>query len=139
VRLSRRTRLLRALLVAPVLVFALGASSHSAVRCTMTGLLMPENSCSPAVADLAQPAPAPRASIDEAGCCEWVTVTTARIPATGSELLRSQPIQPQIAHAILPSRLLAERPSIPPPADRRAVRPPGTQPPLYVVNHAFLI
>jgi hypothetical protein len=130
--------LLRALLVAPVLVFALGASSHSAVRCTMTGLLMPE-SCSPAVADLAPPDPAPRASIDDAGCCEWVTVTTARIPATGSESLRAQPIQPQIAQAILPSRLLAERPSIPPPVDRRAVRPPGTQPPLYVVTHAFLI
>ena len=130
--------MLRALLVAPVLVFALGASSHLAARCTMTGLLMPEG-CSPAVADLAPPSPAPRAAIDDAGCCEWVTVATARIPAAGSESLRSQPIQPQIAHAMLPSRLLAERPLIPPPADRRAVRPPGTQPPLYVVTHAFLI
>jgi hypothetical protein len=138
VRLSRRTRWLRALLVAPVLVFALGASSHSAVRCTMTGLVMTE-SCSAAVADLAPQDPAPQASIGEAGCCERVTVTTARIPATGSESLRSQPIQPQLAQAILPSKLLAERPSIQPPADRRAVQPPGTRPPLYVVIHAFLI
>jgi len=138
VRVSGRTRWLRALLVAPVLLFALGASSHSAARCTMTGLLMPE-SCSPATADLAPPGLASRAAIDDAGCCEWVTVTTARIPATGSESLRSPPIQPQIAQAILPSKLLAGRPSIPPPAERRAVRPPGTQPPLYLVIHAFLI
>jgi hypothetical protein len=138
VRISRRTRWLRALLVAPVLVFALGASSHLAARCTMTGLLMPE-SCSPAVADLAPPSPAPRAAIDDAGCCEWVTVTTARIPATGSESLRARPIQPQAAQAILPSKLLAERPSIPPPADRRSGRCPGAHPPLYVVTHSFLI
>jgi hypothetical protein len=136
VRVSRRTRWLRALLVAPVLLFALGASSHLAMRCTMTGLLMPE-SCGPEVSDLTPPAPAPQPSVEEAGCCEQVTVATARIPASGSEPLRARPAQSAISQVIV--ALLADRPAPAPHVDRRAARPPGSSPPLYVVTHAFLI
>jgi hypothetical protein len=134
--ISRRTRWLRALLVAPVLVFTLGASSHLAVRCTLTGLLMPE-SCCPDVADPA-PAPVPQTSVDDPGCCERVTVATARIPAAGSQSLRARSVQPLICQAA-PLAWAAARPSTPPHAERRAARPPGSSPPLYLVTHSFLI
>jgi hypothetical protein len=135
---ARGTRWLRAVLVAPVLVFALGASSHLAVRCTMTGLLMPE-SCRPEVSDLTPPAPAPQPSVEDAGCCEQVTVATARIPAAGSQSLRGHPSQSSISQAT-PVALLVLRPPVSPPgADRPEARPPGSSPPLYVVTHAFLI
>jgi hypothetical protein len=131
---ARRTRWLRAVLIAPVLVFALGASSHLAVRCTMSGLLMSE-SCGPQIGDLTPPAPAPQPSVGEAGCCERVTVATARIPAAGSESLHA-PAQFPLSQATPVALLVARRP--PPSADRRAARPPGW-PPLYVVTQAFLI
>jgi hypothetical protein len=135
---ARRTRWLRALLVAPVLVFALGASSHLAIRCTLTGLLMPE-SCCPEVSDLAPPAAPTQPSVDDAGCCERVTVATARIAATGLDSLRARPIQPSISCATPLALLVAARPAPPPHADRLAARPSGSAPPLYVVTHAFLI
>ena len=134
---ARRTRWLRALLVAPVLAFALGASSHLAIRCTITGLLMPE-SCCPDVSDLT-PAPAPQPSVDDAGCCERVTVATARIPATGSDSLHARPVQLSALQATPLAVLIADRPPLRPHADRRASRPPGSAPPLYVVKRAFLI
>jgi hypothetical protein len=137
VRVDRRTRWLRALLVAPVLVFALGASSHLAVRCTMTGLLMPE-SCAPEVSNPAPAAPA-HPSVEEAGCCEQVTVATARIPAAGSESLRAYPVSSPISQTTFRALLVADRPATRSTVDRRAARPPGSSPPLYVATHAFLI
>jgi hypothetical protein len=132
---ARRTRWLRALLVAPVLVFALGASSHLAIRCTITGVLMPESCCP----DVSDPTPAPHASVDDAGCCERVTVATARIPAAGPQPLRVGPAQPSISYATPLAALVADRPPPPLHADRRAARPPGSSAPLYVVTHAFLL
>jgi hypothetical protein len=134
---SRRTRWLRALLVAPVLMFALGASSHLAVRCTMTGLVMPE-SCRPEIIDPSPAAPG-QPSLEEAGCCEQVTIATARIPAAGSESLRARPAPAPISLARPLALLVADRPASVPTADRRAARPPGWSSPLYVVTHAFLI
>jgi hypothetical protein len=134
---SRRTRWLRALLVAPVLVFALGASSHLAVRCTMTGLLMPE-SCRPEITDQAPTAPA-QSSLEEAGCCEQVTVATARIPATGSESLHAPPAPSPISQTTTMALLATDRPMPAPAAARRATWPPASSPPLYVATHAFLI
>jgi hypothetical protein len=134
--LPRQTRWLRALLVAPVLVFALGASSHLAVRCTITGLLTPE-SCCPEVGDPTL-APAPQSSVDDPGCCERVTVATARIPAAGQSL-RAWPTQPPISQGTPLAALVAARPPTPPHAERRAARPPGSRAPLYVVTHSFLI
>lgn len=135
-RAAHRTRWLRALLVAPVLVFALGASSHLAVRCTITGALMPE-SCCPEARDPTPP-PAPQSSVDDAGCCERVTVATARIPAAGAQSSEARLAQPTIACAKPVALRAADRP---PPllAHGRAVRPPGSSRPLYVVTHAFLI
>jgi hypothetical protein len=132
------TRWLRALLVAPVLVFALGASSHLAVRCTITGVVLPE-SCCPEVADLAPPSLPAQASVGDPGCCEWVTVATVRIPAAGAESLCARPAQAPVAQATPLAVLVADRPAPSPHADRLAVRPPGSSPPLYVATHAFLI
>jgi hypothetical protein len=137
VRVSRRARWLRALLVAPVLVFALGASSHLAVRCTMTGLLMPE-SCRPEVSDLGPTAPA-HSSVEEAGCCEQMTVATARIPAAGSESLLAHPDASPISQTTPVALLVADPPMPPPAAAGRAAWRPGSSPPLYVATHAFLI
>ena len=135
-KVARRTRWLRALLVAPVLVFALGASSHLALRCTMTGLLMPE-SCSPETADLVPLAAPVQASVGAPGCCERVTVATARIPAGGSQSLQLDHLP--LSQATPLALLLADRPPAPARADRRTARAPGSSPPLYVVTHAFLI
>lgn len=134
---SRRTRWLRALLVAPVLVFALGASSHLANRCTMTGLLMPED-CRPEISDGTPAAPA-HSSLEEAGCCERVTVATARIPAAGSESPSAHPAQFPLSQTTAVALLVASRPAPRPAPARRAVRPSGSSPPLYVATHAFLI
>jgi hypothetical protein len=129
-----RIRWLRALLVAPVLVFALGASSHAAVRCTLTGLLVPESCCP----DVADPAPS-QPSIGDPGCCERVTIASARIPAAGPQSLRARPTEPTLSRAIPLPAFVAERTARQPLAQRRADRPPGSSPPLYVLSHAFLI
>jgi hypothetical protein len=135
--ISPRIRWLRALLVAPVLVFALGASSHLAIRCTITGLLTPE-SCCPEIAD-PPPAPAQDPSVGDPGCCERVTVATDRIPAAGPKSLSAWHTQPPIFRATTLATLVAAGPSTPPHAERRAARPPGSSPPLYLVTHSFLI
>ncbi|HXT97676.1 MAG TPA: hypothetical protein VN853_15350 [Polyangia bacterium] len=77
---ARWTRWLRAVFVAPMLVFALSTSSHFALRCALTGLLMPD--CCPE-ADATTSQPAPQASIGEPGCCERTVVATSKLPATG--------------------------------------------------------
>jgi hypothetical protein len=141
VKIGRGTRWLRAALVAPVLVFALGASSHLAVRCTLTGILMPESCCPDAadVADLAPPAPAPQPSVGDPGCCEQVTIATARIPAAGVESRGARPAQTPISVAAPLASIVVDRTATPPGVVRRAARPPGASLPLYVVTHAFLI
>jgi hypothetical protein len=133
-----RIRWLRALLVAPVLVFALGASSHLAIRCTLTGVLMPE-SCCPDVADAALPAPIPGPSVSGPGCCERVTVATARIPAAGSQSIGPRMAQLPISHAIPLAANVVDRASTRSQSYRLATWTPGSSPPLYVVTHSFLI
>jgi len=131
----RRARWLRVALVAPVLAFALTASSQFAIRCTLTGLLIPE-SCCPASADPARPVtPDSQAALRDADCCERVTVAIDKAPVTGAEPWRAAdvPVTSVIA-AMAPSPTVAR------PVNRaRAARPPGASPPLYVATHSFLI
>lgn len=135
---ARRTRWLRAVLVAPVLVFALGASSHLAVRCTITGVLMPE-SCCPDLSDAAPPASVPQASVSDPGCCERVTVVMTRIPAGGSQSFGPRTAQPPSSHAIPLAANVVDRTSARSQSYRLEARPPGSSPPLYVFTHSFLI
>ena len=56
VRRTRRLRWLCALVWAPVAVLAVSASSFSALRCTVSGLFIPETCC-PMAADAPAPQP----------------------------------------------------------------------------------
>jgi hypothetical protein len=72
----------RALLVVPLLLFALTASSRLEVRCALTGLLVPD--CCLGTG----PAPAPpqqQASIGGRDCCERTLVANDKLLAAGPE------------------------------------------------------
>ena len=134
--IARGTRWLRAALIAPLLAFALSASSHLAVRCTVSGVLMPESCCPDATSPAVPGTPGAGATLRDADCCQRVTVATAKAPAAGVGPARlwvaSLPIASVTAVARRPA---ADRPA----AAVRAVRAPGEAPPLYVATHSFLI
>ena len=132
--IARGTRWLRAALVAPLLAFALTASSHLAIRCTLTGVLMAESCCPQATGPAIPAAPDREATLRDTTCCERVTVATAKAPATGVEPARLRPMSAPIAFVIA-TRVDATRPA----PSVRGARPPGDAPPLYVVTHSFLI
>ncbi|HVV51798.1 MAG TPA: hypothetical protein VHO06_19175 [Polyangia bacterium] len=102
VRKRRWRGWLRALFVAPVLAFALSASSHLEVRCALTGILVPD-CCPGAEQPLAQLQQ--HASISERDCCERAVVATTKLPAASPETgLKG----PSLAVGRLPPALLEE-------------------------------
>lgn len=118
-------------------MLAVSASSFSALRCTVSGLFIPESSC-----PMAEPAPAPDPSRDAPavqapGCCERVTVANAKAPL--AEAARLEPLAPQ------PAPLFAALLTLPDPSVRPAarphvsLRPPGRSAPAFLLTHAFLI
>jgi hypothetical protein len=125
---------LRALLVAPVLVFAFAASSHLEIRCALTGLVMPD--CCPGAEPAFAPAPK-HASMSERDCCQRTVVAAAKLPLASSE--------PGFQGAPLavgrPLPLLLEQavPSL----EARHIRTDSgslaSSPPAFLLTHAFLI
>jgi hypothetical protein len=69
-----RWRSIAAVLLAPVLVLAVTASSFLGLRCRMTGMVSLDACCS-----APDPRPLPeQSSVGEAGCCESVVVANAK-------------------------------------------------------------
>lgn len=134
---ARRHRWLCAVLLAPLAALAISASSFSALRCTMSGLLVPETCC-PTVADGATGAEAPPPPVLQApGCCERILLTNDKAPALSGDRADELPAGPvTVAVARVPVALVAA-----PPAARRhdVVRPPGRSAPVFLLTHAFLI
>jgi len=120
--------------VAPVLVFALSASSHLEIRCALTGLLTP-NCCPEADQPLVHPQR--YASISERNCCERTIVATAKLPVASSKVV-PQKVPPAMARLSPPLRGEAA-------LSYGAQDLPGNSPwfaaaaPPYLLTHAFLI
>jgi len=133
---ARRHRWLSAVLLAPLAVLAVSASSFSALRCTMSGLLVPQTCC-PAVADAAAGAELPeQPALQEPGCCERVVVANAKAPAVSPDGAGQLPAGPAaIVIARLPPPVVAAQRA------RRDARLPssGRSAPVFLLTHAFLI
>jgi hypothetical protein len=135
---NRLRRWMGALLIAPVLAVAVSASSFSGLRCSMTGLFVPE-SCCPSAAQSVPPAvPSPLAAIGDPSCCLRVVVAMDKIPAAGA--LRATPGLPLVAFLSDPSpvptlQLAAGRPAA---AGAWATKPPGG-PPIFLLTRSILI
>jgi hypothetical protein len=134
---ARTPRWLCAVLLAPIALLAVSASSFSALRCTMSGLLMPESCCPTAgVAARAPEPPRPDAARPPA-CCERIVVANAKAP--GASASRAD------AGTMAAAPLLAAVPVGPaPPALDPApadlpLRPPGRSAPVFLLTRSFLI
>ena len=135
VKRNRLRRWLGALLLAPVLAFAVSASSFSALRCSITGMLVAE-SCCPSTAEGGPSAvPSRLDSIGDQDCCLRVVVAMDKIPAAGAEggpaLVASLP-DPSPVRALH----LADR--RPPAGGALVTKPPGG-PPVFLLTCSFLI
>jgi len=137
VRRSRRLRWLCALVWAPIAVLAVSASSFSALRCTVSGLFIPE-SCCPMASDAPEPQPSNDApAVQAPGCCERLIVSNSKAPAAEATRLDAPAPDPAPLFAALltwpaPAAQPATRPA-------RSVRPPGRSAPAFLLTHAFLI
>jgi hypothetical protein len=87
----RRARWLGAVLIAPLLAFALAATGHLALRCTITGVVMPD-ACCPPPAESEAPRSGGHDAIGEPACCERFVIETGKIPAVFSERSADLPI-----------------------------------------------
>jgi len=131
---ARCKRWARALLVLPVLVFALSASSRLEVRCALTGLVVPE--CCPETG-AAAPAPAPQqATISERDCCERTVLATDKLPVAGSEVALDE--APPAIGRVVPwpvsgAFAASQRTS------RAWLGPARASAPPFLLTHAFLI
>lgn len=136
-RRGRTLRWLCALVWAPLALVAVSASSFSALRCTLSGLLVPETCC-PALND---PPPAQESNrlpaVEAPGCCERVVVANAKAPAArsaGPDLGAPEPL-PLVASFVVvpaPPRRAPRGPDV-------SIRPPGRSAPAFLLTHAFLI
>ena len=135
----RQARLLCAIIIAPMLVLAVGASSSLALRCSLTGRLVAATCCPEAAGEGAENPPA-HASITDAGCCERVVVSSEKLPAIAAERTLQAGAAPGVALAVVlsPVATLPRAPSSPARA-MRAARPPGVPTPAFLLTHAFLI
>jgi hypothetical protein len=130
---DRLNRWLSALLVAPLLALAVSASSFSGLRCSMSGLFVPDTCC----ATQTDPPANTQATLDEPACCERVVVANGKAPA-------ASPARPEIAPPcvhLLSAAILQPIPvSIP-----SAARPElpstarGHAAPVFLLTQSFLI
>lgn len=134
---GRTLRWLCALVWGPVAVLAVSASSFSALRCTVSGLFIPETCC-PTLSDAPPPEQSNHAPAWESpGCCERVMVANAKSPAAGPtrlELAAPQPVL-LVASWMTPP----EPPRFALRAPDASIRPPGRSAPAFLLTHAFLI
>jgi hypothetical protein len=133
----RLHRWLSALLLAPLLALAVSASSFSGLRCTMSGLFMPDTGCA-MLGDSAQPATdAPNATLEEPACCERVVVANAKAPAAASA---NPEIAPPSVHLL--SAVILQPLAVPVPRTRRrelASAAHGRASPVFLLTQSFLI
>ncbi|HSS37459.1 MAG TPA: hypothetical protein VLT58_01700, partial [Polyangia bacterium] len=78
-RATRRHRWLCAVLLAPLAVLAVSASSFSALRCTMSGVLVPETCCSTVAGAPIDETPG-QPALKQQDCCERIVVSNAKTP-----------------------------------------------------------
>ncbi len=135
-RRSRSLRWLCALVWVPLALLAVSASSFSALRCTMSGLFIPEG------CPLADGAGAPAPSnglpaLDAPGCCERVTISNDKSPAAGASRLDAP--APRPAPLLVALATPAEPLLVAPARARVSIRPPGRSAPAFLLTHAFLI
>jgi hypothetical protein len=135
----RRARWIGAALLAPLLALAVLATSHVALRCSLTGVIMSASSCPLGADEESGKQPVGQASIAAPGCCERVIVTIGKVPATASGRAPECPI-PSATSAVAPfpsvvdvfaqqwhGRVL------------RAAQPLGIDAPPFLLKHSFLI
>jgi hypothetical protein len=134
VRGNRLNRWLSALLLAPLLALAVSASSFSALRCTMSGLFVPDAGCT-MLDEAAQPAT--QATLGAPACCERVVVAMAKAPAASS--LRAQLAPPHV-HVL--SAVILQPPPTSVPRTARfdlASAAHGRASPVFLLTQSFLI
>ncbi|MFL5304715.1 MAG: hypothetical protein ACJ8F1_05850, partial [Polyangia bacterium] len=131
-RAARRHRWLCAVLLAPLALLAVSASGFSALRCTMSGLLVPETCC-PTVAGGVPATEGPRQpALEQQDCCERILLTNAKAPAVSADSAEELPAGP--VAAVTPQapavRARAER-------TRRGsmLRPPDPSAPAFLLTH----
>ena len=130
-------RWLTALLVAPLLALAVSASSFSALRCTMSGLFVPDTGCAMATDSAQSPDGAPNATLEEPACCERVVVAHDKAPAAAS----ARPeIAPPSVH-LLSAAILQPPPVFIARTARRewASAAHGRASPVFLLTQSFLI
>lgn len=138
-RALRHARWLGALLIAPVLVCAVAASSYLGQRCRFTGVVTLDACCPQATDEARADSRAQeQATVSDPGCCERLLITVAKVPADASERAFEAPVQPVISMVSTPAPTGGL--SLPPVVRaRRRAQPPGAAPPAFLLRHSFLI
>lgn len=122
-------------LLAPMLVFAVSASSFVGIRCRMSGMVSLDTCCPGGAPD-----PVPhQSSIEEAGCCERVVVEAAK-PISSAASDHEETLRSSLS---MPLTFVACLAPAPWPATARAIAsgdPPGAaRPPLCILKRSLLI
>jgi hypothetical protein len=135
----RRARWLGALLIAPVLVFAVAASTYLGLRCRVTGMIALDSCCPQAAEEASSDSTFPeQATVGDAGCCDRLVVTVSKIPGATSERGLEISARPVTAIVAPPERI--DLPSLLSVGwTRRTAQPPGVAPPAFLLRHSFLI
>jgi hypothetical protein len=140
----RRARWLGALLIAPVLVCAIAATTYIGQRCRLTGMVTLD-ACCPQAADESSmdegnddSRSQEQATVSDPGCCERLLITVAKVTGDASERGFEAPVH--WATSLISTLLPRELRSLAPVARaRRRARPPGAAPPAFLLRHSFLI
>ena len=134
-----RARWLGALLIAPVLLCAVAASTSTGQRCRFTGMVTFDSCCPQTADDANADAPSPEhATLSDPGCCERLVVTVARAPGATSEPAFEGPVR--WVTSLIASPVTIEGPSLMSIGwARRMWQPPGVAPPAFLLRHSFLI
>ena len=133
-----RARWLGALLIAPVLLCAVAASTYSQ-RCRFTGMVT-FDSCCPQSADEANAdSPLPEhATLSDPGCCERLVVTVVRAPGATSDRVFEGPVRTVTSLIASPVTIDVLSRTTVGSAHRRS-QLPGVAPPAFLLTHSFLI
>jgi len=139
----RRARWLSAVLLAPVLLCALAASTTFGQRCRLTGMITLDACCPQASQSALDPsaetASSEPATLSDPGCCERLVITVAKVPGDASGPALECPTR-SVTSGLATTPPLGDLPfQISGGASRRLARPPGAAPPAFLLGHSFLI
>jgi hypothetical protein len=131
---------LSAVLLAPVLVCALAASTTFGQRCRLTGVVTLDACCPQAALDArGEAASSEPATLSDPGCCERLVITVAKVPGDASGPALECPAR-SVTSWLAPTPPLGGLPfQISGGASRRLARPPGAAPPAFLLKHSLLI